>query len=329
MQFSEPEFVTRLKSRQSILIAGAGGGFDVFSGLPLYFFLRNLGKTVHLANLSFTNLAEVRGDRIEQHVMKIDADTDGPVHYFPERALSRWFRARGSPTPIYCFDKVGCRPLTNAFATLKSTLGIDAVVLVDGGTDILMRGDEAGLGTPQEDLTSVAAVNQLDVAEKIVMCLGFGIDHYHGVCHAHFLENVAALSKLNAFLGTTSLVPSMPEVKDYLEAVAFSSEQMPNAVSIVSTSIASAIEGEYGDIHRTPRTRDSTLWINSLMAMYWAFDLGAVAQRCLYLKDIQRTETAFRGSRDHRGLSTFDEGQAMGSDSRVTRLPDVFEDEPR
>ncbi|MFF7988525.1 hypothetical protein ACFZDG_01885 [Kitasatospora xanthocidica] len=33
-----------------------------------------------------------------------------------------------------------------------------AVLLVDGGTDILMRGDEAGLGTPEEDMASLAAV---------------------------------------------------------------------------------------------------------------------------------------------------------------------------
>lgn len=56
MQFSEPEFVTRLKSSRSVLIAGAGGGFDVFSGLPLYFFLRSLGKEVHLANLSWVQI---------------------------------------------------------------------------------------------------------------------------------------------------------------------------------------------------------------------------------------------------------------------------------
>ena len=44
-----------LEKSQSILIAGAGGGFDVFAGLPLYFALRDLGKNVHLANYSFTD----------------------------------------------------------------------------------------------------------------------------------------------------------------------------------------------------------------------------------------------------------------------------------
>jgi hypothetical protein len=38
--------------------------------------------------------------------------------------------------------------------------------------DILMREDEAGLGTPQEDLTSVAAVANFDVAQKLIVLLG-------------------------------------------------------------------------------------------------------------------------------------------------------------
>jgi len=42
-----------LANTRTVLIAGAGGGFDVFSGLPLYFALTAAGKTVHLANLTF------------------------------------------------------------------------------------------------------------------------------------------------------------------------------------------------------------------------------------------------------------------------------------
>lgn len=54
-------------------------------------------------------------------------------------------------------------------------LGIDAIVLVDGGTDILMRGDEHGLGSPEEDMASLAAVAGTDGVERLVACLGFGI----------------------------------------------------------------------------------------------------------------------------------------------------------
>ncbi|MGC3961056.1 MAG: hypothetical protein QM813_24930 [Verrucomicrobiota bacterium] len=45
-------FFNKLEGAKNILIAGTGGGFDIFCGLPLYFVLKQAGKTVHLANLS-------------------------------------------------------------------------------------------------------------------------------------------------------------------------------------------------------------------------------------------------------------------------------------
>ncbi|MFG2682134.1 FAD-dependent monooxygenase [Streptomyces sp. NPDC048392] len=50
---------------------------------------------------------------------------------------------------------------------------IDAVVLVDGGTDTMLRGDEAGLGPPEEDLTSVAALAALDGVPQEAFDLGW------------------------------------------------------------------------------------------------------------------------------------------------------------
>lgn len=43
-----------LADSQNILLAGAGGGFDIFSGIPLYFNLTQQGKKVTIANFSFT-----------------------------------------------------------------------------------------------------------------------------------------------------------------------------------------------------------------------------------------------------------------------------------
>jgi hypothetical protein len=46
---------------------------------------------------------------------------------------------------------------------LVEHLVIDALVLVDGGTDILVRDDETGLATPVEDITSLAAAARCDI----------------------------------------------------------------------------------------------------------------------------------------------------------------------
>jgi hypothetical protein len=286
-----------LERSARILIAGAGGGFDVYAGLPLYARLRALGKEVFLANLSFSYLEGTNAKRVTRALYAVDADTKGGSDgYFPEGTLARFLakqtgETRADKVTIYAFDKTGVAPVREAYAHLVQALALDAIVLVDGGTDILMRGDEAGLGTPEEDMTSLAAVSSLAVPTRIVTCVGFGIDAYHGVCHAHWLENVASLAEEGALLGAIALLKTMPEVALYLAAVEDAEAATPRRPSIVNGSIASAIEGRFGDHQRTHRTNGSALFINPLMSLLWAFDLAAVARRCLYLDRLKDTRT--------------------------------------
>jgi hypothetical protein len=282
----------RLDKARRVLLAGAGGGFDVFAALPMFLALQRAGKQVYLANLSFTYLGGTSAERLGACLWRVD-HTSGEARYFPEKYLADWLHAHSLPSDVYAFEKVGVRPLREAYGYLAETLDLDTVILVDGGTDILMRGDEAGLGTPAEDMTSLAAVHGLSVETKLVSCLGFGIDAFHGVCHAHFLENVAALEQTGGYLGAHSLHLSMPEGALFREAVAFAHERMPHRQSIVNGSIVSALEGQFGDFQRTARTADSELFINPLMSLYWHFELGAVAERSLYLASLEGTSTMF------------------------------------
>jgi hypothetical protein len=287
-------FYDEIEKAQNILIAGAGGGFDIFSGLPLYFGLKAQGKQVHLANLSFSFLPPpqvTKEDRLSPSLLKVTADTPLLVDYFPEQFLSQWFRAQGTEVPIYCFERTGVKPLHASYKAFVDDLKIDTIILVDGGTDSLMRGDESGLGTPQEDSASILAVDELDVERKMLVCLGFGVDAFHGVCHAHFLEAVAELTRIHGYLGMFSLLKEMEEVQLYKTATEYVFKSMPNDISIVSSSIIAAIDGNYGDYHSTPRTGNNKLWINPFMPVYWCFQLAPVAERILYREAMKRTET--------------------------------------
>jgi hypothetical protein len=280
-----------LEQSRRILVAGAGGGFDVYAGLPVYARLRALGKEVFLANLSFSYLHGTDAQRLTPALFAIEPKTNGESGYFPERTLARFLERGGTPRTVYAIDKVGVAPVREAYEHLVALLDLDAIVLVDGGTDILLRGDEPGLGTPEEDMTSLAAVASLDVAVRIVMCVGFGIDAFHGVNHAGWLEDVAAIAADGGFLGAMSLVQRMPEVRLYLDAVVDAEIATPERTSIVNGSIASAIEGRFGDHQRGTRTRGSELFINPLMTLLWAFDLPTVARRNLYLDRLPNTKT--------------------------------------
>ncbi|MQY15356.1 hypothetical protein SRB5_55350 [Streptomyces sp. RB5] len=179
---------------------------------------------------------------------------------------------------------------------------------MDGGTDILLRGDEAGLGTPNEDMTSLAAVAGLtEIPQRLVLSLGFGIDAYHGVNHAQVLENIAALERAGAYLGAFSVTRHHPEGVLYLDAVRHAAECTPDHPSIVQGSVAAAMRGEFGDTHFTSRTAGSELFINPLMSLYFAFELQGLADRCHYLDRLEHTQLvrqAGRAVEDYRDSLT-------------------------
>jgi hypothetical protein len=168
-----------------VLVARAGGGFDVYAGLPLALALRNAGTKVTLASFAVSELDQIPPkDWLRSGLVAVGPDSPGNNRYFPERTLARWLKTNGHDPVVYAFARTGVRPLRAAYRSLVERTGIDAIVLADGGTDILMRGDEAGIGTPEEDMTSLAAVAGLDVPRKAVVSLGFGIDSHHGICRA-------------------------------------------------------------------------------------------------------------------------------------------------
>src|SRR3954468_22670647 len=210
-------FFNELDEANNILIAGAGGGYDVFCGLPLYFVLKSAGKTVHLANLSSGALGFCDAENPAPALWRITPRT-AANKYFPEMHLSAWLTERYGETPVFAIEPSGARRVRAAYEWLVQTLKPDAIVLVDGGTDSLMRGDEAGLATPEGDAVSLLAVQSLSgVSKKLLACLGFGVDTHHGVCHAHFLENVAALARDDAYLGAWSLANNSDEFGFYRE----------------------------------------------------------------------------------------------------------------
>jgi hypothetical protein len=285
-------FFNELDRAKNILIAGAGGGFDVFCGLPIFFSLKKAGKTVHLANLSSGALSFSDAENPAPALWRITPQT-AATKYFPEMHLSNWLTRRFGETPIFAIEPAGARPVQAAYQWLADNLHPDAIILVDGGTDSLMRGDEAGLATPEGDAVSLLAAHTLaNVPQKLLVCLGFGIDAHGGVCHAHFLENVAALSRDDSYLGSWSLIGDSKEFQFYKEACEFTFARLAQQPSIVNTSIIAAVDGTFGDIHPTKRTAGSQLFINPLMGLYWSFRLDGVVCRNLYLDLIRNTDTA-------------------------------------
>ncbi len=286
----------RLTGCKSILIAGAGGGFDVFAGLPIYFALREAGYTVHLANYSFCDfaVAEIFSQPIPLHedlVLGARPPEDKPIPYYPEGFLSTWFRdVRGEDVTIWMMAKTGAALLAEGYTALIKHLGTDALILVDGGVDSIMRGDESAPGTLIEDSISLAAASTLDLPVKLLACLGFGTEVEEEVCHHHALENIAALAKDGGFLGACALTPDMHAFQQFEAACRYVWEHPRHAKSHITTRVIPAVHGEFGNYQMYPEDRHrGIVMISPLMSLYWFFDAEIVIRRNLLIDQLRET----------------------------------------
>jgi hypothetical protein len=282
--------LNKLLSCKNLLIAGMGGGFDVFCGLPIYFELKKHGVNAHLANFSFSDIENVDfGIRLTKTLLGVTPKAGRLFPYFPEFHLANWFKEkRNEEVTIWCFHKTGAVPLTENYKILAERLSLDGILLVDGGVDSLVRGDEAEMGTAIEDLTSLYAVNQLtNVNTRIVACIGFGAEQ--NLTYAHILENITSLTKAGGFLGSCSLTSQMESYQAYDEAVMFVQGNEFQDSSVINSCIVSAVRGNFGDYHLTEKTKRGHLWISPLMSMYWFFDFECVVKQNKLLPEIEGT----------------------------------------
>ena len=275
---------------QNVLIAGMGGGFDLFCGLPIYVELQRCGVAAHLASFSFSQIQSLKdGLRLSPTLVGVRADQKDFWPYFPELYLAEWFQAhRQEAVTIWSFQKTGTSPLLENYRLLVDHLGIDGIVLIDGGVDSLVRGDESQTGSLVEDAISLYAVDQLtQVPTRIVGCLGLSIEN--DVAHTEMLENMAALIKAGGYLGGCSLAPQMPAYKAYEDAVLYVQGKRFQDSSVINSCIISATRGEFGDYHLTDKTKGTSLAISPLMSLYWFFDLTAVAMHNYILPRLKDT----------------------------------------
>ncbi len=280
---------------QNILIAGAGGGFDIFAGLPLYFTLREMGKRVHLANFSFSEiqmvcLFEDVETLIPQQLIGAHGLVKHKTPYYPEGFLAEWFcTERDEEITIWMFAKLGVAPLMAAYQLLIERLNIDAIILVDGGVDSLMRGDEDQPGTLLEDTISLAAVEGLKVPVKLLACLGFGAETE--VAHYHALHNMAELVKQGAFRGSCALIQTMPVFQLYEAACQYVWKQPGHIQSHISTRVIAAVQGNFGDHRLEEDMANVAALVSPLMSLYWFFDAVSVFQRSLIADKLRTSET--------------------------------------
>lgn len=125
-----------------ILLIGCGGGYDIFSGIPLFAALRARNRQPCLANLTFVSSfrkSETCELLVDKSLWRVHAQTkseEKQQEYFPELFLSEFLQE-----PVFTIERRGPSFVKLAYQWLLENLNPEVMVLVDGGSDSLCRGD--------------------------------------------------------------------------------------------------------------------------------------------------------------------------------------------
>ena len=281
-----------LEGAERVLLIGAGGEFDVYCALPLYFALRAAGKSVTPAGVSSSELPRRSGRWVTPDLLEVTAEIEHREGYFPELWLARWLKEHDEQASVYAARLTGIAPLQASYAALAAEVNADAVVLVDGGTDSLLRGDEPGLGSPVEDISNLLAVHGLPMPRKLLTCLGFGVPADQQLCHSYVLETIAELTASGDFLGATCWTTGMPEVARFAAAAREGLAQVKRGPNPSLAGLIAALDGQFG-LDVGPKTAPTPpRLISPLATICWSFRLDAVAERLLYPAALAQTQTA-------------------------------------
>jgi hypothetical protein len=309
MSLLAPTFIARLSDPtiKTVMLSGCGGGFDFVHAMTLYPELMRLGKNVIIASNSFGNPNLIEGEAPtvfrERHAVakRVTVASVPDPYYGPEVHLCGFLDERypeHAPHFAYAYyaRSFTVSMLRRFYQQLIAEHAIDAIILIDGGSDSLMAGDEEGLGDPIEDATSVATVASLDSLKfKLLFSISLGTDRYLHVSDAASLRAVAELTAAGGFLGAISLTPDHPGFQFYRNCIEYIyARQAFRSVHV--GMILSSVTGHFGGDPVPPpladtRVKSDKLFVWPLMTMLWAFDVDRVAERSKIAKWISDCET--------------------------------------
>jgi len=304
---------------KNVLITGCGGGFDFTHGMLIYPELKKLKKNIIIGSYSFGSTENIKdADVVWQHKIahgggtcqakKVNASSQGHHRYCPEYRMALYLDEcfpQESPHFVYAYNArlFSVPMLTDLYSYFIEIHAIDTIIIIDGGTDSLMKGDEYGLGDPVEDCVSMTTaailMNEGKIKHSLLLSVGFGMDRFNNVSDSESLRAVAELTHMGGFLGSISIEKTSFGFQFYKNCIEYINNGQ-SFRSVMSHGIISATEGNFGfqvppEIEK--RVRDEKgVYLWPLISMIWAFNPQIMMERSLLSSWIKDCETAFECS---------------------------------
>ena len=228
------------KIDKKTLILGAGGGFDIYTCLPWYLTLtKDEQDQCVLANYSFTDDLYKYETHMNEWIIEINSGTPSTKKnndYFPEKFLSI-----SIDKPIYAIRLIPNPLLETELEKFVVKHEIAQIILVDGGVDSCLYGDESSFGSPLEDSQTLIACHHIAQRHQIpckLMCSALYVDE---VSESVFLSHWDEMTKKNFQCNVVKLTKDNYPIERHKKIL---NESI--FASIIQESIVAAIEGSRG-----------------------------------------------------------------------------------
>jgi hypothetical protein len=223
---------------QKVLVIGIGGGGDVVGTLPTCFELERLGATVIPAGITWKRVVHdplalpralsdfINLDQVNRCIGFSNPNTqthDGIVHI--EARLSRSMGGRAIGMIDVSFGIAALRECLKECCTQR---GIDAIIGIDAGGDVLCMGNEPTIESPLIDQILLATLCGMD--RSLLGVFGFGSDGEFplSLLPRRFEELVQA----GAYRGTIPIAwDDMPRMVELLKDAPTESSRLPVEVA--------------------------------------------------------------------------------------------------
>jgi hypothetical protein len=284
-----PHYLRQIfNENKNILLLGIGGGYDIMGAIPFYMASDD-------NNFVFANYNAGAKTLSKFDTQDLPKETS---QSYVEYRLAQWLAPQGVSRYVYAIPKTGVKTAASYIESIVRENDIQAMILVDGGVDSLMTGDEEGSGTWLDDTVMMAAATQVDKRmPKVLACLGFGTELEEGLCHHHVLKNMADLLADEAFFGCCALLRDSWEFRQYVDACEFVWENQRK--SHIHTKVISAVNGLFGAVNQYDGVDAQVLggdkcknFISPLMSIYWCFSPSCVLAKNKMAEILKDTNTS-------------------------------------
>ena len=274
---------------KTILLAGCGGGYDVFGAIPLY--LKYKKEHIYISSLSFTHRLVLDEcscvKKLQENLYLVDASEDKvsqKFDYFPEYYLS--YELKKEIYVILVNSTI--KQIEQAYLFISNKF--DEIYMIDGGCDALLSGTETDLATPVEDMMNLKAIEQIPCHKKYVCAVGLNCDCGHGVIEKELVERLKYMRENNIILSERNWSLNDSDIQTYVNICKKSN--LTN--TIVHSLIIARLHGE-SDYH-TPkflrhRITNDKVYLSDLTTTFVVCDYNSLIQTIIYFGGLKNDFT--------------------------------------